>query len=136
MTDRKAVLDASAVLAWVLQDKGHEVIDKVLQYGVIPVPNMTEVLYKSVEKGYQHGAAHLHGLLLRTGLEVARLETADALVAADLIVTSRANTKTSGSLSLGDGLCIAVASRLELLLVGGDQEWETLDLPVAYQPFR
>lgn len=43
---------------------------------------------------------------------------------------------TPGSLSLGDGLCIAVAIRLNLMLVGGDQEWEALDLPIEYMPFK
>lgn len=111
-------------------------VEQVLPFGAIPAPNLTEVLYKAVEKGYEHGAEQLHGLLLRTGLEVVSLEPEDALVAADLMVASRANTKTSGSLSLGDGLCIAVAIRLDLMLVGGDQEWEALDLSVTYMPFR
>lgn len=136
MSDRKAVLDASAVLAWVLRDKGDDVVEQILALGAIPAPNLTEVLYKAAEKGYAHGTEQLHGLLLRTGLEVVSLEPGDALVAADLIVASRANTKTPGSLSLGDGLCIAVAIRLNLMLVGGDQEWETLDLPVEYMPFK
>lgn len=135
MSDRRAILDASAVLAWVLQGTRQETVEQVLPHGAIPAPNLAEVIYKAIEKGYAQSAEHLHGLLLRTGLEVVSLEPADALVAAELIAASRA-TNTPGSLSLGDGLCIAVAIRLNLMLVGGDQEWEALDLPVEHMPFK
>jgi ribonuclease VapC len=136
VSDRKAVLDASAVLAWVLKGKGYEIIEAILPASVIPAPNMTEVLYKAAERGYGHGPDQLAGLLARTGLEVASLEADDSLVAAEWIIKSRSGDTTYGSLSLGDGLCIAVAIRLDLLLVGADQHWETLDLPIEYKPFK
>ena len=41
-----------------------------------------------------------------------------------------------GSLSLGDGLCIAVAERLGLPLTGGDQHWSTVSSTVPFMPFR
>lgn len=56
MSDRKAILDASAVLAWVLQGKGWETVEQILPLGAIPAPNLTEVLYKATEKGYRHGS--------------------------------------------------------------------------------
>ena len=49
---------------------------------------------------------------------------------------SKSASSPAGSLSLGDGLCIAVAERLELPLTGGDLYWETLDLRVRVLSFR
>lgn len=45
------------------------------------------------------------------------------------------NRADESSLSLADGLYIAVAICLGLL-VGDDSHWETLGLPVDYMPFR
>ena len=62
--------------------------------------------------------------------------TKDAIRAADLIAASKAASSPAGSLSLGDGLCIAVAERLELPITGGDLYWETLELRVKVLSFR
>jgi PIN domain nuclease of toxin-antitoxin system len=55
--------------------------------------------------------------------------------AAHLIASSRLSV-APGSLSLGEGLCIAVAERLDLTITGDDQHGEPLDLTVQYLPFR
>lgn len=133
----KALLDASAVLAYLLKQAGDAAVERVLPVGAITSVNLAEVLYKARERGYNNDLAGLHQRLARTGLTVVDVTEADAVQAAELIAASRANAKSGDSqLSLGDGICIAVATRLELLLVGDDRHWETLDLPVAYQPFR
>jgi len=62
--------------------------------------------------------------------------TQDAIRAADLIAASKSASSPAGLLSLGDGLCIAVAERLELPIAGGDLYWETLDLRVRILSFR
>ena len=49
MSDRKAVLDASAVLAWVLRDKGDDVVEQILALGAIPAPNLTEAAHNSCD---------------------------------------------------------------------------------------
>jgi PIN domain nuclease of toxin-antitoxin system len=55
--------------------------------------------------------------------------------AAELISTSKADPDV-GSLSLGDGLCIAVAERLQLPVTGGDRCWAQVDATVPFLPFR
>jgi PIN domain nuclease of toxin-antitoxin system len=49
---------------------------------------------------------------------------------------ARRQARGAGSLSLGDGLCIAVAERLGLPVTGGHQHGEALDLAVEFVPFR
>lgn len=134
---RRALLDASAVLAFILQQQGHETVAQVLPVGAITSANLTEVLYKAREFGYRQDLAGLAERLVRTGLQVVEVIDVDAAVAAELIASSRkSRAPGKGSLSLGDGICIAVAARLDLVLVGDDRYWEGLDLPVEYRPFR
>lgn len=138
MSGRLVVLDASAVLAWVLNEKAGDTVAKLLPVAVVPAPTMTEVLYRARERGYGNTAAVLLADLLSTGLEVEPFLEADTVRAADLIAASRAAAKTreDPSLSLGDGLCCAVAERLGLKLAGGDNHWSTLDLDVEFLPIR
>lgn len=138
MNDRRVVIDASAVLAFVLREKAAPVVAQVLPYAVLPAPNMTEVLYRAKERGYRNTPQVLHDALLDTGVHVEPFADEDTVRAAELVAASRA-ARTSvddRSLSLGDGLCIAVAERLDLPVTGGDAHWEVLDLRTTFYPLR
>ncbi|MCL2850518.1 MAG: hypothetical protein FWE61_10830 [Micrococcales bacterium] len=98
---------------------------------------MTEVLYRAVQCGHKMDPVMLHDHLVQAGLAVEPVTDADTIRAAELIAESRRHPPAgSHGLALGDGLCLAVAERLGLPVTGGDQLWETLDLAVAYHPFR
>ncbi len=58
----------------------------------------------------------------------------DAPRAAELLLF--ADRHTDDKLSLGDALCIAVAERLQLPLVGDDGLWTQLPLEVDFHQFR
>lgn len=134
----RVVVDASAVLAFVLQERGWQTVEKLLPFAVIPLPNLTEVLYIAPSKGHNREAGDLFAYLLRLGLRVESLFPADAVRAAELIIESEhaAPGNAVRALSLGDALCIAVAERLNLLVTGGDQAWELLELKTGFQSFR
>ncbi|MHB1473993.1 MAG: PIN domain-containing protein, partial [Dermatophilaceae bacterium] len=89
-TSHRVTLDASAVLAWVLRERGFETIDKVLPVAVVPVSAMVEVLHRAVERGHRLSPAQLHADLLALGLRVEPVTDADAQRAAELIVSSKA----------------------------------------------
>ena len=131
---RRVVVDASALLAWVMRERGSDTVDAVLPYAVAPVSALVETLYRAPELGHGLSAAHLHRDLVSMGLQIEPVTEADAVRAAELIAQGRRSP--GGSLSLGDGLCLAVAERLQLTVTGNDQFWETLDLTVDYRPFR
>lgn len=76
----------------------------------------------------------LHGHVLAMGVTVEPFQGADVVRAAELIGCSRA--EPGDSLSPSDGLCLAVAERLDLPVAGGDQLWAALPLRVAFLPFR
>lgn len=132
---RRVALDASALLAWILRERGFDTVDKVLAVSVVPVSAMVEVLYRAIERGHRLPPAQLHADLTALGVAVEPVRDADAVRAAELIAASKA-APGSGSLSLGDGLCIAVAERLDLPLTGGDKYWSQLTLNVPFFPFR
>ncbi len=133
--DRRVVLDASALLAWVLNERGTQTVDRLLAVSVVPASAMVEVLYRAAEKGHRLPSDQLLASLLEMGIEIEDITAADVVRAAELISVSRADP-AHGSLSLGDGLCIAVAERLALTVTGGDQYWANDGMSVQLLPFR
>jgi ribonuclease VapC len=133
MSEPKAVLDASALLAWVFEEKGSATVQQLAGHCVITAANMTEVLYRAAAEKYRKPLTDLLDDLTRAGFAVVENTAEDAAEAARLIAESR---KKGGHLSLGDGLCIAAGIRSGLPVVGGDQEWEALTLPIKVIPFR
>jgi PIN domain nuclease of toxin-antitoxin system len=135
--DLKMVLDASAVLAWVLNEKGCHTVDKLLPFSVVPASVLTEVIYRAQERGHDMDADELYQSLLVVGIAVEPVLEEDAVRAGELIAWSKADKDAlNRSLSLGDGLCIAVGERLELPLIGGDDYWSSVPSTVDYRPFR
>lgn len=132
------MLDASAVIAWLRRERGAETVAKTLPYAVVPASALTETLYGARERGHRLEMTAIIASLTGMGTEIEPVVQADSLRAAELIEASR-RARTSRSdprLSLGDGLCLAVAERLGLPVTGGDELWETVELTVAYRPFR
>lgn len=132
------VLDASAVLAWVLNEKGANTVARMLPVAVLPVSALVETLYRAAEKGHRQTVNELHANVLAMGVAVEPAQEADADRAAALIIESRrkATGQQPGTLSLGDGLCLATAERLELPVTGGDRHWASMNLSVTFLPFR
>jgi ribonuclease VapC len=135
---RQVVLDASAVVAWMLKERGFLTVDKLLPVAVVPSSALAESLYRAVERGHALTAEELYHALLMTGISVEPVTESDAVRAGQLIAWSRTqdDDQFDRSLSLGDGLCIAVAERLGLLVTGGDEYWETVPMTAEYVPFR
>ncbi|MGH3439088.1 MAG: PIN domain-containing protein [Sciscionella sp.] len=123
------VLDTSAVLAWLREEPGADVVDCLLEEAIMGAANWSELAQKLL----QHGAdAHQTTARLATlGLTVEAFTAADALRAAELWPATR-----RAGLSLGDRACLALATRLELLAVIADQAWSTLELPATVQTIR
>ncbi len=113
-----AVVDASAVLAWLQDEPGSDRAERYLMDGVIGAANWSEVLQKS----RQHGApAEVVARLLNSfGLEVTDVTAADAERAADLWAPGSV-------LSLADRLCLALGQRLRVPVVTADAAWASVN---------
>lgn len=104
----------------------------------LPASGMTEVLYRAKQRGHQMSMEDLSAAIRNMGVEVEPITADDCVRAATLIFDSR-EARTSQNepcLSLGDGLCLAVAERLDLPVVASDNHWASLSLNVEYLPFR
>ncbi len=132
--DRRVVVDASALVAWILRERGAEVVGRLLPFAVVPAPNLVETLYRVPERGHRMPARDLERHVRDMGVAVEPFGEQDVTRAAELIIASRA--AATASLSLGDGLCLAIAERLGLPVTGADRLWASLDLDVPFLPFR
>jgi PIN domain nuclease of toxin-antitoxin system len=132
--DSKVVVDASAVLAWVFREAGHQIVSRALPVSVLPVPNAVEVLARAAERGYP---GDLLDDVQAMGVWIEDVVVEDVSRAAELLTQSRRLRLGRGwGISLGDALCLSVAERLGLPILGGDQAWEKLSLKVRYRLFR
>jgi ribonuclease VapC len=126
----RVVLDASALLVYLQRERGHLLVEPVLEAAVMSAVNLSEVLQKSATAGVS--TAGLQEDLQAVGLRVQAFDAEDAACAADLW----AGTRKLG-LSLGDRACLALAKRLRLPAYTADRAWAALDMPgVAVRTVR
>lgn len=108
------LLDASAVLAWLLDERGAGRVDDLIVGASIGAANWSEVLQKV--RSRERDAAEVGRLLRALGVEVIDVSASDAELAAELWSRDR-------PLSLGDRLCLAAAARRGLVAVTADAAW-------------
>ncbi|MGH3629972.1 MAG: PIN domain-containing protein [Sciscionella sp.] len=123
------VLDTSAVLAWLRDEPGADMVDPLLDGSVMGAANWSGLAQTLLQHGAD--ARQTTARLVALGLTVEAFTDADALRAAELWPVTR-----SAGLSLGDRACLALAARLELPAVTADQAWSNLDLPATVQTIR
>lgn len=116
-----AVLDSSAVLAWLRNEPGAAAVHARLRSAVISAANWSETWQKLAQHGVDADRATRR---LRTlGLRVEQLTEADAVTAARFWSRTR-----DAGLSLGDRCCLALGARLQLPALTADTAWAGLDL--------
>jgi ribonuclease VapC len=130
-----AVLDASALLAYLRDEPGAEaVVDAIAVGAAISTVNLAEVLSRAADRGGDPTRL-LRQLtdqgLLGGAVSVEPFTTFDAVEVASL----RVRTRDHG-LSLGDRACVALAKRLTLPALTADTAWSRLDLGVELRQIR
>ena len=130
-----AVLDASAVLAWLFDEAGADRVDRALLQGaVIHTVNWAEVLSKLAERGLDSEIVEQElterGVLGQT-LSVDPGEPADARTVASLRPLTRAQ-----GLSLGDRYCLTLGRRRGWPVLTADRSWQTLEVAVSVELIR
>jgi PIN domain nuclease of toxin-antitoxin system len=111
-----AVLDTSAVMAHLNEEKGAIPVRKAIEEGAaISVANWAEVLSKSAMAGNDPGKLAED---LRDAVILEPITEADCIEIAKL----RPKTKTQG-LSLADRACLALAARLGVPALTADSIW-------------
>ena len=115
------VLDASAVLAIMLGERGADRIEEILPGAMIGAVNLAEVVAKLQELGVPD--AEIDREIAELGLPVIPFDAAQAMAAGKL----RARTRSLG-LSLGGRACLALALARGLPAVTMDRGWAALDI--------
>lgn len=132
----EAVLDASALLAYLQDEPGAAAVDDCLAAGAaISTVNWSEVLAKVAEAGAA-ATERLERLMQQGGgleelLAITPFLRHDAEHAAALQAVTR-----SRGLSLGDRACLALAGRLGVPAVTADRAWLDLDVPIEVLSIR
>ncbi len=124
------VLDASAVLALLNQERGAErLTPELLRGAVISAVNLAEVQSKLVSRGVSpHRAWEAALSIIR---EVVPFGHEHARLAGDLVL----QTRTLG-LALGDRACLALGLSLRAPVYTADASWARLKMPVRIHVIR
>ena len=109
-------LDASALLAFMFREAGHEQVASMIDGSCVSSVNIAEVLGRFSRDG--HSARRVLKEIQLTPIEMVSFDTAQALVAAELITTTSAL-----GLSLGDRACLALAISRRIPAMTADQAW-------------
>lgn len=129
------VLDASALLAYLRDEPGADVVADAVAAGTkISTVNLGEVLSRVADRGADPARMARQMTdrgLLHGAITVEPFTSADAVEVARL----RARTRKHG-LSLGDRACLALAGRLSLPAITADSAWSKLDLSVELRQIR
>jgi ribonuclease VapC len=119
----RVVLDASAVLAYALGERGSEAVAERMKNAVMSAVNYSEVLKKTIERG---GDAELMGRMIeRANVDIVPFDQLQAAEAAELF----RKTKASG-LSFADRACLALAMELKAVLYTADRRLAESDGPI------
>jgi len=117
----KAVLDSSALLAFINQENGSEIVEKYLPNSMMSSINIAEVV--AVLSLVDIPEDVISGIINDLNIEIINFDQEQALQTGFL----RKKTKAAG-LSLGDRACINLASMKNLTVVTADKIWDTFDL--------
>ena len=123
------VLDASALLAYLQDEPGHEQVDAVLAEASMSSVNWAEVVQKSAAAGVD-----IEGMqqdVCALGLVILPFTVEEAEYAGRLWQQTR-----QWSLSLGDRACLSLGHRLQAPVLTADRIWTTLELSIKVHSLR
>ena len=123
------VADASAILAMLDREPGHQRVAAALPATVISTVNLAEIVTSLINKGIP--AADARRTTESLEIETVPLDRELALAAGALREVTR-----SHGLSLGDRACLALGRHLALPVLTADRTWAELDVGIEIQLIR
>jgi ribonuclease VapC len=124
------VMDSSAFLAWLWDEKGSEVVQAYRDNYIMGSLNAAEVFTKMIEKG-PVDEAEAKIALLAISMSIISFDVQQSVSCAQL----RTSTRKFG-LSLGDRACLALAIREKATVITADRSWAGLDLGIEIKVIR
>ena len=112
-------LDASALLAFLFRETGHEQVAEAMSEACISTVNLAETLGRFSRDGMD--STVIMARLADSALEIVPFSPQQALLCAKLLPKTR-----KLGLSLGDRACIALAMDRRIVAMTADREWAAL----------
>lgn len=123
------LLDASAVLALVMRERGAEAVAEVARESQLLIVNHCEVLSKIAKEGGDH--RRTHDVIVKAGIEIVPFSAEHSIEAA------RLRPLTIGlGLSLGDRACLAHGRLAKLPILTGDRRMAEADVGLDIRMIR
>lgn len=122
-------LDASALLALLFHEQGHERVAKVVKGSCISAVNLSEVIGRVMRAGVAAGEVYAN--IAALGVEFVPFTARDATAAATLLPL----TKPLG-LSLADRACLTLAASRAIPALTADRAWLRLQTRVKVETIR
>ena len=123
------VLDASALLAFMFREEGHEQVGRRIHASCLSTVNLSEVLERFTRDGQD--SRQVLERIAATSIEVVPFSAEHAAIAAELAPETRPL-----GLALGDRACLALALSRGIDAVTADQVWSRLDIGVRVRVVR
>lgn len=123
------VLDASAILAYVHNETGSEVVGSAIDGGLVSTVNWSEVLQKAIQLDID--TIGMRDDFASIGLQFVAFDIAQAEIAGAIWSQTR-----HYGLSLADRACLALAMHQQVAVLTTDRAWDHLDLDVDIQMLR
>lgn len=123
------LLDTSAVIAYLLDEPGGDLVGEALDDAIIAAPNAAEIVSVLMRRGSSESSAI--AMLRQLEVEVIPFDETLAMQTGGMI----AKTRHLG-LSLGDCACLALGQARGATVMTADRVWDRLDLPVRIQCIR
>jgi PIN domain nuclease of toxin-antitoxin system len=127
LSETPAILDASALIAWLHEEPGGKAVEGLLAGSIISALNWSETLEALAEFGVGHEQARAALPMIEV---VAFSEPQAALTAA-----LRPTTRDLG-LSLADRACLSLAMLRDCVVYTADRAWAGLDVGVEVELIR
>ena len=125
----EVVLDASALLALLRSEPGHERVGAVIERAVIGAVNLAEVVSKLIREGVPVDV--IRQWLGALEVQIKPFDQELAYATGALLPATR-----SKGLSLGDRACLALARQLEAAVLTTDRAWAGLEVGVEVDVIR
>jgi len=123
------VLDASALLAFLFGETGHEQVASHLDSSCISSVNLSEVIGRFTRDG--HDASEVLQRINQSTIKTVPFLAEDAALAAALVPAT-----LSLGLSLGDRACLALAASRKAPAWTADRTWAALDIGLKIEIIR
>lgn len=116
---KRVILDASALLAYLFNEKGADVVEKAFPHAMISTVNFTEVLCRTDARGLPFKT--VDQVIELSNIAIVEFDKKTAIAASKLYTFTR-----SIGLSLGDIACLALSKVHDMPVLTADRAWSDI----------